>query len=194
VLPRALSFRPLFLIYAKSLLKELQLGGWAIDDLLGFADDHLVISITKGMLRKAIKMVQEWCREANIKLNPDKSGVMEVTPKGVSPSLELGSKFEGIPVVQEYKYLGITLDDKMNGRRHIEKLFGYVDEYGKKHEGKIDFLKRNLSPLIRNISVDYRVNLWQILVRPLFIPLALLSNFLCKTSSDLIEGRLRKSL
>ena len=166
MLPRALSFRPLFLIYAKSLLKELQLGGWAIDDLLGFADDHLVISITKGMLRKAIKMVQEWCREANIKLNPDKSGVMEVTPKGVSPSLELGSKFEGIPVVQEYKYLGITLDDKMNGRRHIEKLFGYVDEYGKKHEGKIDFLKRNLSPLIRNISVDYRVTCGKFLLGP----------------------------
>jgi len=37
----------LFNIYAASFLEILELNGWTIDDLLGFADDHLIINITK---------------------------------------------------------------------------------------------------------------------------------------------------
>ena len=184
----------LFNVYAESLLEDLEMKGWNVDDLFGFADDHLIINLTKGTLRKAITLVREWCTEANIKLNPDKSGVLEVCPKGASATMLVGRKFEGIPVVQEYKYLGLILDGKISGKRHLEKLFGYVDETGKRHDGKVDFLRRNLSPLIKNISIDYRINLWQILIRPLFIPLALLSSFLCESSLGLIEARLRKSI
>ena len=82
----------------------------------------------------------------------------------------------------------------MNGSKHIDKLFGFRDENGKKQRGKIEFLKYNLSPLLKDISVDYRVNLWQILVRPLFLPLALLKNFLCKSTAEEIKRKLQKSL
>jgi len=184
----------LFNIYAEPLLYKLQDEGWRVEDLLGFADDHLVLCLTKGTLRKAINVVKEWCISANIKLNPDKSGILEVLPKGESASLEIGKRFEDVPVVEEYKYLGLVLDNKLDGSRHIEKLFGYKDKEGKKRKGKIDFLKYNLNPLIRNISMDYRTNLWQILIRPLFIPIALLSSFLCQTTINSIERKLRKSI
>ena len=97
----------LFNIYATSLLNTLENNGWSVDDLLAFADDHLVLSITKSNLRQVIKITKDWCGEANIQLNPDKSGIMEVSPKGVQTTMKVGDKFEGIPVVDEYKYLGL---------------------------------------------------------------------------------------
>jgi len=183
----------LFNIYAELLLVELQMNGWRIDDLLGFADDYIILCLTKGMLRKAIEAVRDWCSRANIKLNLEKSGILEIVPKGLSQSF-VGNKFEGVPVVSEYKYLGLVLDNKVNGSKHTDKLFGFRDENGKKQRGKIKFLKYNLSPLLKDISVDYRVNLWQILVRPLFLPLALLKNFLCKSTAEEIKRKLQKSL
>ena len=184
----------LFNIYAESLLKDLQEKGWGINDLLGFADDHLVINITKSQLRSAIVFTKEWCNAINIKLNPDKCGILEIPSKYHHHTLEIGSKLEGIPIVEEYKYLGLILDNQMNGNKHLNKLFGWKDQAGKKHNGKIKFLKNNLSPLIKNISLDYRINLWQVLIRPLFIPLALLSNFLCQTSKEQMARKLKKTI
>jgi hypothetical protein len=184
----------LFNIYAESLLKELENNGWKVEDLLGFADDHLIICLTKGSLRDAIRIVKRWCEDANIKLNPDKSGILEIPPKGAKHTMEVGRRFEDIPIVSEYKYLGLILDNNLDGNKHLEKLFGWKDQSGKKHQGKIQFIKYNLSPLIRNISLDYRINLWQILIRPLFLPLAMLSNYLCESAKVLMERKLKKSI
>jgi len=101
----------------------------------------------------------------------------------------VGSRFEGIPIVDEYKYLGLVLDNRLSGDNHMNKLSD-----NKKHRGKIVFIKNNLNPLIRNISLDYRVNLWQTLIRPLFVPIALLGNFLCESSRLGLERKLKKSL
>jgi len=76
----------------------------------------------------------------------------------------------------------------------MNKLFGWKDEAGKKYSGKLQFIKNNLSPLIKNIFLDYRVSLWQVLVRPLFIPIALFSDFMCQSSRTLLERKLKKSL
>jgi len=72
---------------------------------------------------------------------------------------------------------------------NIKKNWSYV-----RHPGKIQFIKNNLSPLIRNISFDYRINLWMILIRPLFTPIALFSQFLCNSSRTTLERKLKKSL
>jgi len=40
----------LFDIYAASLLEKMEAHGWGIDDLLGFADDHLFINLNLGVL------------------------------------------------------------------------------------------------------------------------------------------------
>ncbi len=72
------------------------------------------------------------------------------------------------------------------------KLFGWKDEKGSKHPGKIEFIKNNIGPLIKKISLDYRVNLWQILIQPLFIPIALFSTFLADTYKELMERKLKR--
>ena len=110
------------------------------------------------------------------------------------PTMEIGAKFEGIPIVDEYRYLGMVIDGKLSGEKHIGKLFGWKRDDGKKCKGNIEFIKCNLGPLIRNISLDYRANLWQTLIRPLFTPLALLGNFICESSKRDFERKLKKSL
>jgi len=94
-------------------------------------------------------LTREWCEEANIELNPDKSGILEIPPKGAKHLMEVGSKVEGIPIIREYKYLGLVLDNRLTGETHSGKLFGWKDHDGKRHPGKIEFIKNNLAPLLR---------------------------------------------
>jgi len=101
----------------------------------------------------------------------------------------VGSLLDGIPVVSEYKYLGLIMDNRLSREKHLRKLFGGHDEDGKKVARKIDFIKFNLSPFIRNISLEYRVNLWQTLT-----PLAMLGNSLCESARLKIERKMKKSL
>jgi hypothetical protein len=65
---------------------------------------------------------------------------------------------------------------------------------GKNHPGKVNFIKNNLTLLIRNISIDYRINLWMLLIRPLFLPLAMMNNYLSKTSKKAMQTKLQKSI
>ncbi len=184
----------LFNIFAESLLNELQESGYNINDLLAFADDHIIMNLTKSDLRRAIKLVKEWSHHNNFSLNPDKSGILEIPPRNGALTMEIGSRFEGIPIVSEYRYLGLLLDNKMTGEAHLNKLFGSKDTKGTKHPGKIEFIRNNLSPLTRHISLDYRVNLWQVLIRPLFTPLALFSAYLSESRKLMLERKLKKSL
>ena len=98
---------------------------------MGFADDRLIINSTKKQLRSAIALVTQWCNESNIKINPEKSGILEITPKRMQHTLSIGEKFENIPVVAEYKYLGLIIDNKMSGQQHLDKLFGWKDKKGR---------------------------------------------------------------
>ena len=73
--------------------------------------------------------------------------------------MEVGSRMDNILIVDEYKYLGLILDNRLTGIKHLNMLFDWKDDGGIKHKGKLEFIKNNLSPLIKNISLDYRVNL-----------------------------------
>jgi len=68
-------------IYAEDMLIRLQAGGWKVQELYGYADDHLILSGTPTQLRRAIEVVEAWSLEYNIKLNPQKSGILEVPSK-----------------------------------------------------------------------------------------------------------------
>lgn len=96
-----------------------------------------------------------------------------------------------------YRYLGIFLDQKLSPRRHIEYLFGARSDIEKGRtngKGKTVFLSRSLGPCLRDISFDYKLNLWVIFVKPLFLPLATLSPILTNTDRELVETKLRLSL
>ena len=186
----------LFNIYAEGPLDDLYDEGWRIKDLYGFADDHLVRNGSLLQLEKAIRVVERWCIEFNIKLNPSKSGVLEIVPKYKSGSLKVGTSFHGIPVVEKYKYLGVWLDRKLSCQLHLEYFFGAKSNKmeQKMGKGKVDFLVNRLNPCFKAITVDYAISLWMTFIKPLFLPLATLSDLVSPTEKEIAQTRLRASL
>ncbi len=184
----------LFDIYAESLLDELESLGWKLNDLYGFADDHLVLNCTLSDLRRCINIVREWGIKYNVKLNPAKSGVLEVPPKYGKITLEVGSVFEGVPVVDSYKYLGLWLTQKLTAEKHLDYLFGKKGAPEGRAVGKINYLVSSLRPCLSNVSLDYRLNLWVVLVKPLFLPLAAMAWSMSRNDRETVQTKLRVSL
>ena len=150
----------LFNIYAEDLYytleKEVDIN---YKDLMGYADDLLVICTSLSQLRKAIQSIQRWSSINNLLLNSKKSGIIEFIPRSKSypSSLSTGTIFEGIPVVDEYKYLGLIVDKKITCQpqlKHIEK--------------KTTYQCTALWPILKAISLSKRITLWTMLIRPLF--------------------------
>jgi len=184
----------LFNIYAEDLLRDLQREGWEINELFGYADDHLILNGSINQLRRAINIVKKWSSNYNIKLNSRKSGILEVPPKYKSPVFIVGSSFEGVPVVDRYKYLGVWLDQFLSPLAHLDYLFGSQKNQEGASRGRINNITRFLSPCIKNVSFDYRANLWITFIRPLFLPLAAMSAILTESHQERIQARLRGSL
>ena len=57
-----------------------------------------------------------------MKLNKSKSGIMMHGKKG--KKLKVEKKIRGIPVVEEYKYLGIWIDKNLTMNKHL----AYINE------------------------------------------------------------------
>ena len=126
--------------------------------MFGYADDSLILCTSKNQLRRIIKLIKSWSSEFNLILNPSKSGILELLPlNDKKETLKVGSIFEGIPIVDKYKYLGVWLDRKLTLTPHLEHI-----------SKKSDYLYHKLWPLLRCVSLDYRINLWRILISPLF--------------------------
>ncbi len=95
--------------------------------------------------------------------------------------MEVGSLIKGVPVIGSYKYLGVWIDQKLSPRKHLNFLFGVKkasSDDGQGKRGKVNYLVNSLGPCFKNISFDYRVNLWITFIRPLFLPLATLGTIM----------------
>ena len=110
----------LFDIYAEELISKLIDNGWSFEDILAYADDHLIICDSLEQVQKAIVIVNSWCYVSNISLNPMKSGILEVIPRRGKHSVKVGSVVCEIPIVSSYRYLGIELDDKLTGEKNSQ--------------------------------------------------------------------------
>lgn len=85
-----------------------------------FADDTAIIATGKNIedatdrLQTAINAVNNWTKKWRIKLNETKSAHINFTNKRVNPmSLPVEINSQIIPYVNTAKYLGMTLDVKL---------------------------------------------------------------------------------
>ena len=150
----------LFNIYSEDLYHTLEKEGEIpYGDLMGYADDLLIICTSPSQLRKCISSIKKWSLENNLLLNAKKSGIIEFTPRARTyPSLlTAGSTFEGIPVVTEYKYLGLIVDPKLT----LTKQLAHIEE-------KTNHQCATLWPLLKAFFLTERMNLWTILC-PLYL-------------------------
>ena len=148
----------LFNIYTEDLYQTLEKNAdLPYGDLMGYADDLLIICTSLHQLRKSISIIKEWSTENNLQLNAKKSGIIEFLPRCKTyQQLKADSFFEDIPVVAEYKYLGLIVDQKLT----LTKQLAYIEE-------KTNHQRSTLWPLLKAFSLTERINLWTILCRPL---------------------------
>lgn len=97
----------LFNLYINSLLVELANNGVKT---LAFADDIVFVSNGDRELFKAIEIAKKWSTQSEIEINFTKSAIMIIRPDKRTkwPNIKT---IKGIPVVEQYQYLGITMDD-----------------------------------------------------------------------------------
>ena len=112
----------LFNIYCDDLYQKLTNTNINIENLFEYADDLCILCSSLYELRSVIKLIKAWSEENNLKLNAKKLGILEFMPRqGYQPHyLKLDSEFEGIPIVTEYRYLGLIFYGKLTMEKQLE--------------------------------------------------------------------------
>jgi len=147
----------LFNIYTEGLLKLIEQDGYAnMEDILAYADDLLIICDDIPQLRRVIKIIKSWSKAHNLHLNVKKSGIMEFVSRHMKPLLSQNDLIEDIPVVTNYKYLGMRINQKLT----MSDQLSYINN-------RAEDLQRRLSPFLLNSDLDTRKNLWQVFIQPL---------------------------
>ena len=91
-----------------------------------YADDLKLIAIGQnenvaaGRMQTALNILVEWTKKNNLQFNVDKTKALLFTRKNRynRPELKIGDKT--IEYVHEFKYLGVTFDQKLKWNQHVE--------------------------------------------------------------------------
>ena len=102
---------------------------FADDTTMLFSGDNIDLCINK--CKKAIELLIIWCNHNRLMINWKKTQIMFVTKKRVSIpkviSLQVNSQIETIDVVDKFKLLGVTLDNKLNFINFVTTLSSSVN-------------------------------------------------------------------
>ena len=111
----------LFDLYINDLIDELDKNSF---EVLAYADDLCVLCDGRNQLINVLKIIDKWTELNDIKVNKSKSGIMIL-----KNNIEKNDNIDGYPIINEYKYLGIIINDKMNIQKHIGNIDKKLDEY-----------------------------------------------------------------
>jgi Reverse transcriptase (RNA-dependent DNA polymerase)/Endonuclease-reverse transcriptase len=141
-----------------SLIRRLERAGIYV---IAYADDLVLLLIQKSNLtygldvqtQKAAEIIEEWCKENGLSVNPEKSASMVFHRKKTKPKLMAMEMFGGIvPEEKVVKYLGIYIDEKLNWNAHI----GHAIEKSK----KTCWAARSL--ITKKFKLNTKLSLWVI--------------------------------
>ncbi len=147
----------LFDIYIEELLRKIECTpNMSLEDILSYADDLLIICDSIELLKSTLQVIQIWSEENNLKLNPNKSGIIEFCDRRQKPILKL-DMIDDIPVLKEYKYLGLILNQKLTISSQLQQIKINTTD-----------ICRKLGPFLYNAEADTKKSLWQLFIQPLF--------------------------
>ena len=92
----------------------------------GYADDLKAIgtgideNAIAANIQRDLKNLEEWAAENSLAFSPSKTKAMLFTRKKNITKPEIFIHGVAIEYVQEFKYLGVIIDEKLNWRKHIE--------------------------------------------------------------------------
>ena len=147
----------LFNIYFEIILKKLQERNINLNDILAYADDLLIICDSIEQLKGVIKMLKEELKAIGLIMNSKKSAIVEFKNRYSKKQTLTEQILEDIPVLTQYRYLGLIFDQKLT-------IKGHMDHINK----KMLFQLHALSKVLPNITAGYRKNLWMTFIKPLF--------------------------
>ena len=118
----------LFSLYINSLVDQLkstncgiECAGEIIPGLL-FADDTVLLAPDESGIKKSLDVLVKWCRDWGVKINVSKSGIMHVRQKRVARiDVQYLIDNEGIPMVDQYRYLGCVVDEHLELKSMVEE-------------------------------------------------------------------------
>lgn len=123
----------LWLIYVDDLVRKLN--ELPRIDALFFADDIVIVSLGSNQLyssmhlQKALNLLEKWCRDNFLNINPQKSVHIKFTKKTKLRDYNIKFYDQNIQFAKETKYLGIILDSKLEFRQHFENLRCKIVQY-----------------------------------------------------------------
>jgi exonuclease III len=148
----------LFSCFVNNLVDRLKEKGFGVEignrelcSLL-YADDIVLLANSAEELQAMIEVVDNYCREWRLSVNLGKSKVMIVAPNGVAAKDSRQAveppefTFRGVPleIVDRYKYLGVTMTNKLLWDQHISQI---VDKGKKALQGIRRLLSQRLLPM-----------------------------------------------
>jgi ribonuclease HI len=108
-----------------SLLRRLREKGFFT---ISYADDLCIlirgkfVNTVSEMMQNALKVVESWCREHQLSVNANKTEMMLFTTKTKIPVVNWPTLFgTQLELKDKVKYLGVTLDTKLNFKEHLNK-------------------------------------------------------------------------
>jgi len=92
--------------------------------MLCYADDVAIIFHSKEQLSWIIRNLENWTTQNKMTINKKKSGIM-FGRKYVNESersRNTDAKFNGYPIVEHYKFLGVTIAPNFSVKYHLENI------------------------------------------------------------------------
>ena len=99
----------LFALYINDLIEELNMDSICY----AFADDLVIVAKGTRELNLAIDKVENWSGMNGIDINKAKSGIMQLRADRRTPN-PMMTVFREYPIIEQYKYLGVILDNCLN--------------------------------------------------------------------------------
>lgn len=120
--------------------------------LLKYADDTVIVGLLDknndetGMYFDCIDRFHQWCDTNFLDLNVSKTKEMIIDfSKNIFSGKPVYIENKKVEIVNEYKYLGITIDNKLKGSVHVSTVF-------KKANQRLYFLRK-----LKSLNIDNRI-------------------------------------
>ena len=106
-----------------SLLWELENNGVFVQ---GYADDLVILipgKLVSELLSRALKIVDNWCEEAGLSINPGKVAIVPFTRRrSIGGMVPLKVQGTNIELSKQVKYLGVILDHRLHWGAHLNRV------------------------------------------------------------------------